>query len=201
MAITYPITMPLGADGRTLIQSLQMGVVSKVGVSESPFTFKQQIQDYNDSRWEGTITTRPLYGADILAMRGFILSMKGRKGIFEFSVPQNLSNDYELGSAYNSEDDMDIAIKSGVTPSHAMTAGTYFQLGVAGSRRLFMTIEDRQTAANTAVVPSGFGQSSGGGSDLITINPLCRAKLMDNTTMYGVDITEGHSFTFAFHGV
>jgi hypothetical protein len=200
MAISYPVTMPIGVDGRTLIQSLQIGVVSKVGVSESPFTFKQQIQDYNDSRWEGTITTRPLFGADALAMRAFILSLKGRLGSFEFFVPQNLSNDYEAGSSFDGEDAIDIAVKSGVTPSHTMKAGTYFQTDTT-HKKLFMVIEDRQIGAETQIIPVSFGVTATTGTDLITTNPVCTAKLMDNTSMYGVDITEGHSFTFAFHGV
>lgn len=200
MAISYPVTMPIGVDGRTLIQSLEIGVVSKVGISESAFTFKQQIQDYNDSRWEGTITTRPLFGADALAMRAFILSLKGRLGSFEFFVPQELSNDYETGSSFDGEDAIEIAVKSGVTPSHTMKAGTYFQTDTT-EKKLFMVIEDRQTSGETQIIPVSFGVTATTGTDLITNNPVCTAKLMDNTSMYGVDIAEGHSFSFAFHGV
>jgi len=202
MAISYPVTMPFGADGRTLIQSLQIGVVSKVGISESPFTFKQQIQDYNDSRWEGTITTRPLFGADALAMRAFILSLKGRLGTFTFFIPQNLSNDYETGASFDGEDSININTKSGVTPSHTMKAGTYFQTDTA-EKKLFMVIEDANigSSANTDIIPVSFGVTATEGTDLITTNPACTAKLMNNASTYAVDITEGHSFSFAFHGV
>jgi hypothetical protein len=202
MAIAYPVTMPIGADGRTLIQSLQIGVVSKVGISESPFTFKQQIQDYNDSRWEGTITTRPLFGDDALAMRAFFMSLKGRLGTFQFSVPQELSNDYELGAFFDGEDSIRVATKSGVTPSHTMKAGTYFQIDTT-DKKLFMVIEDANidVSENTDIIPVSFGATASTGKDLITTNPICTAKLMNNTSMYNVGIREGHSFSFAFHGV
>ena len=93
--------MPIGTDGKTLIQSYTLQSVNKIGVTESPFSFAQQIQDYLAERWEGTITTKPLYGADARNMRGFLNSLRGRKGTFQAAIPQDFANDYKLADDYD----------------------------------------------------------------------------------------------------
>lgn len=203
MSVAFPVFMPIGGDDRTLIQSYNLSLVSKVGISESPFSFQQQVQDYGADRWEGTITTRPLYGEDARNMRGFLNSIQGRRGTFQFAIPQNLSSDYELNSAFSTQDHIHIRPKTGVTPAHDLTRGTYFSLGSSGNRRLFMMSEDYSgsTATEHSIAPRSNYISYSTGEDLVTINPIGTFRLTSNETSFGVDVTEGHKITFAFHSV
>lgn len=203
MSVAFPVFMPIGGDGRTLIESYNLSLVNKVGVSESPFSFAQQIQDYGADRWEGTITTRPLYGEDARNMRGFLNSIQGRRGTFQFAIPQSLSNHYELNGTFSTQNHIHIRPKTGITPDHSLTRGTYFSLGSAGSRRLFMMSEDYSGNITDEhnISPRANYISYSTGEDLITTNPIGTFRLMDNNTGFSVDITEGHRISFSFHSV
>lgn len=194
--------MPIGTDGKTLIQSYTLQAVNKIGVTESPFSFAQQIQDYLAERWEGTITTKPLYGADARNMRGFLNSLRGRKGTFQAAIPQDFANDYSLFADYDPYDQYIQIQDYAATPSFDLDRGIYFQLGTAGDRRLFMMQEDYNgsTYTQNSIFPR-VGQGYYTNYRLYTTNPIGTFRLTDNNTAFSVDVTEGHSFSFAFESI
>lgn len=198
MAISYPITLPLASDGGNLIESYSLRMVEKIGVSESPFTFKQQFQDYNAMRWELDLTTVPLYGEDARNMRGFLQSLRGRLGRFYFAIPQQLANDFKVNSAaFIGDTDIEVATISGTAPvNHNFTRGTYFSI----ANRLYMAIEDWDAVSNHEPEITPKLRSNLNSNDTIyTVNPVGIFRLNINDPSYSVNVTEGHKMTISCH--
>lgn len=86
MAITYPLTFPT-INGKSIIQSMSMRLVHSVAVTESPFNYKQKIQDFGGMKWEAEVTIRPLTQSEAKTFQAFLLSLNGRKGTFIMGNP------------------------------------------------------------------------------------------------------------------
>jgi len=197
MAISYPISMPLRADGTTIIQSYDLRMVEKIGVSESPFSYKQQFQDYNSMRWELDIKTVPLYGEDALNVRGFLQSLRGQLGRFYVSIPQLLANQYEMASAaFTNDMELDVRlISSGF--SHRFKRGTYFSM----ANRLYMATTDLSSLGGNGSVDitPKLRDNRNANDPIYTYNPIGVFRLNSNDPNVSVDVTEGHSMTISCH--
>ena len=183
--------MPLRSDGSTVVQSYNLQMVHKVGVTESPFTFKQQIQDYDAMRWELTFTTAPLYGEDAKNFRGFLQSLKGRLGIFYFPIPQAGATYSAQG--FNNEGSDTLLIRDLNQSTSPLKKGTY----IAHSNRLYMVLEDWTSDSTPINVTPNLRQNVGHANSLHSNNPIGAFRLASNTSEFAVDVTEGHSFTVA----
>lgn len=82
--ITYPVTPPTQLTDN--IVSVTATGSSTVSINESPFTYSQQIYEFQGKRWEFTITTAPLSGYDIRWAEAFLLSLNGVRGTFELDI-------------------------------------------------------------------------------------------------------------------
>ena len=76
MAISYPLNFPSSPKPRSAV----IRAVSKVGISESPFTFSTQKQVHAGQRWEMDIELPPMTKAQAGEWIGFLLSLNGREG-------------------------------------------------------------------------------------------------------------------------
>lgn len=88
MAITYPLTFPT-IDSKPIIQKMSMRLKHSVAVSESPFNYKQKVQDFGGMRWEAEVTIRPLTQVEAKTFQAFLLSLNGRKGTFVMGNPMD----------------------------------------------------------------------------------------------------------------
>lgn len=181
------------ADGSSAVKSYDLRMNYKIGITESPFTFKQQIQDYDASRWELNITTVPLYGDDALNFRGFLQSLRGRLGMFYFPIPQTLNNDYRHVTNKVAGEDHVVLNPASQSPSHDFIRGTYFSV----SNRLYMALEDYVSNTAPLNITPKLRTSTLAGSVVYTQNPIGTFRLSTNDAGYGVDVTEGHSITIA----
>ena len=192
MAFTYPISMPLRSDGRTVVQSYNLQMVNKIGVTESPFTFKQQIQDYDAMRWELTFTTAPLYGEDAKNFRAFLQSLRGRLGMFYFPIPQSSLLSYQANGLSSEGSDM-LRIRDTNQSTQPLKKGTY----ISHLNRLYMVLEDWTNDATLINVTPNLRNNIGNLNTLFVNNPIGTFRLSSNTSEFAVDVTEGHSFTVA----
>lgn len=191
MAFTYPIQMPLRSDGSTVVQSYNLQMVHKVGVTESPFTFKQQIQDYDAMRWELTFTTAPLYGEDAKNFRGFLQSLKGRLGMFYFPIPQaGVTYRIEGAHVVGSEE---FKLKSNNQTANPLIRGTYFSI----SNRLYMALDSWSSIQSPINITPNLRAGISDNDIIYSQNPIGTFRLASNTSEFAVDVTEGHSFTVA----
>lgn len=183
--------MPLRSDGSTVVQSYNLQMVNKVGVTESPFTFKQQIQDYDAMRWELTFTTAPLYGEDAKNFRAFLQSLRGRLGMFYLPIPQ--SGVTYSAEGLNTEGSDLLLIRDTNQSTNPLKKGTY----IAHTNRLYMVLEDWTNDSTPINVTPNLRNNIGNANSLHSNNPIGTFRLSSNTSEFAVDVTEGHSFTVA----
>lgn len=198
MAITYPLLLPSTQDGRTIIQSYDLRMVEKVGVTESPFTFKQQIQDYGAQRWELELTTIPLYGEDARNVRGFLTSLRGRLGTFWVPLPQRLGNGWETSTYQQPEDTSLVATWTGTNTAddeYPLKRGMYFSY----NNMLHMIMTDRDPSTGAFEITPPLRTATQPNVVLGTTYPIGVFRLLDNDASYSVDVTEGHSLTISCH--
>lgn len=200
MAITYPILLPFQSNNKTIIQSYTLRMAENIGVTESPFTFKQQIQDYGAQRWELELTTIPLYGEDARNVRGFLTSLRGRLGTFWVPLPQRLGNGWETSTVKQTEATSLTATWTGANTAddeYPLKRGTYFSV----DNKLHMVIEDRDTNSGEFEISPPLRDTVSSGTVLGTTYPIGVFRMFDNDASFAVDVTEGHSLTISCHEV
>lgn len=151
MAITYPLNFPnIGND--TVIEKMTVRLVSSVAVQESPFTYKQQVQDFGGMRWEAEIKLRPMTYTESLLYQAFFTKLNGTKGTFSLGNPLAISSDSggDISINGSSADAGDNEIAITVASGHSITSGQMFSVN-ANSRDYLHMFLDNATAGNSTV--------------------------------------------------
>jgi len=126
------------------IQSVEMRLRRSIAVSESPFSYDQQVYDFGGARWEAEVTLAPLSYADARAVEGFLIALKGQSGTFTFGNPLHYSNKsiLTIGGAAIGDDTITVQGTS-------VDAGNYFQLG----NYLYIVTEDWNGSGDIVIQP------------------------------------------------
>lgn len=94
MAITYPLNTPTNIG----IANITLMAENAVAVSQSPFTFAQQIVAHPGQRWAASISLPPMKRQDAENWIAFLLSLKGQVGTFLLGDPNGV-NDQGVAAA------------------------------------------------------------------------------------------------------
>lgn len=149
MTITFPINHPT-----TGISALEFGPNSVVGVTESPFTLQQQVQEHQGEGWAGRITVSPMADRDVSApWFAFLTSLRGRRGTFLFgdpagATPRGVATGTPVvdtvGSPTLNTARSRVLYTRGWTAgvSGILKAGDWLQLGSGASARLHKSLTD-----------------------------------------------------------
>lgn len=86
MAITYPLSLPTTIG----VASITFTAENAMAISESPFTFNQQVVYHPGQRWKASISLPPIKRQDAEDWIAFLLSMKVNPGV---TVPSFLLGD------------------------------------------------------------------------------------------------------------
>lgn len=134
MAITYPLTAPISSVGMASISFMGETVSS---ISQSPFTFSQQIFKHPGERWKASVQLAPMKRQDSESWIAFLLSLKGRYGTFLMGDPNgvnpqgdvvkrnifNYSEDYS--NAYWSKQNTTVSAVGTANPVSGLPTGVY----------------------------------------------------------------------------
>jgi hypothetical protein len=85
MAITYPLALPTQAG----IANVALRAANVVALSQSPFTYRQQVFKHPGERWEATVSLPSMARANAEAWVSFLLALKGQSGTFLLGDPAN----------------------------------------------------------------------------------------------------------------
>lgn len=169
------------------ISNISMRLNRAVAVSESPFTFDQQVYQHQGARWELEVTIPPLSHAEARAMEAFIIALKGRSGTFYFGHPlHNLTATVALTAAADARDEVLQASGSSVP------AGNYFQLG----DHLYIVTEDFSGSGNLNFQPP-LRASAASGASLDFSLPKSTFRMSSNDIGWSVDSASIYGFSFA----
>jgi hypothetical protein len=172
MTITYPLDHPT-----TGISGLEFGPSSVIGMTESPFTLEQQVQEHSGEAWAGRVTVSPMVNRDVYEpWMAFLTALRGRRGTFLFGDPAGAAPrgtatgtpvaDSAGSPSVNLARDRVLYTRgwtSGV--SGILKAGDWLQLGSGSSARLHKVLQD--------------ASSDSSGYAAIDIFPALRADVAD----------------------
>ena len=149
MAITYPLTLPTVSG----IRSITLRTINSIGVSRSPFTYKEQVFDYGGQSWEADISLPPMDRAEAEEWVSFIVKLKGQSGTFLLGDPSGATPRGSASSApgtpvVNGASQLGGELSIGGLPTSAtgyLLAGDYIQLGNGSGSRLHKVLSDVDT--------------------------------------------------------
>ena len=173
------------------IQNINMRLKRTVAVTESPFTYDQQVFDHKGAIWQCEITLPPLNHADARSVEAFIVGLKGRSGTFTFGHPLHTSTATSTTSGTTSARAEELTTDSGST---AVTAGTYFQLG----SYLYMVTENKSSGSGTLKFQPPLRGQIASGTALDFTLPKSLWRLASNDIGWSTDIASMYGFSLAF---
>ena len=168
---SYPLTLPTA----TGITTQNWGLNRIVAVTESPFTFQQQIFEHEGSQWKCTMTLPPMKKDKAAQWLAFFMSLRGRRGTFKLgdqdrkTIQGTATGTVRVNGA--SQTGNQVAL-DGFTASRAnvFKAGDYIQI----NSYVYMVIED--------VSADGSGEAN------VKIEPALRSTIEtinnDDTVVY-----------------
>ena len=187
MAITYPVNTPTNIG----IANITLSAENAVAISQSPFTFQQQVVAHPGQRWAASVSLPPMKRQDAEYWIAFLLSLKGQVGTFLLGDPncvaaqgsatelRNLAAYTEqFDNAYWTKGNSTITADSVVAPNGTTTADTLVENTatnthrfirafsfVAGNTYTLSIYVKEQSARNVAMIfpATQFGGVSGVG--------------------------------------
>jgi hypothetical protein len=173
------------------IQNINMRLKRSVAVTESPFTYDQQVFDHSGASWQCEVTLPPLSYAEARSVEAFIVGLKGRSGTFTFGHPLHTSTATCTTSGTSAVRDETLTSTSGAS---AVPAGTYFQVG----DYLYMVTEAKASGAGTLKFQPPLRQAVASGTALDFTLPKSLWRLSSNDIGWSTDIASIYGFSFAF---
>jgi len=169
---TYPLTFP--AEFKVQSSRFELDRVS--GITKSPFSRAQQVQNYTGRQWVGEVTSVPLRFEDSGSVRSFMGQLQGFTGTFLYGDPDYLAAGPQ-GSAggtplVNGASQTGTTLNIDGFPSsqtNVLRAGDYIQIGSGASSKLHMVVED--------------ADSNGSGEVAAEIEPAILSAPADNTAI------------------
>lgn len=182
MAITYPLTAPVTTIG---IQEIEFKAANVVSVSQSPFTYRQQVFQHPGQRWEVSVRIPPCKSDLANAWVSFLLSLKGQTGTFllgdpNMKDPRGTAKDTPGTPVVNGGSQTGTSLDIDGLPLNEtgyLLAGDYIQLGTGSDTFLHMVLNDVDT--------------NGSGEATLDLWPDVRNAPSNNATVVVSD-TKGH---------
>src|SRR5512139_2070332 len=147
MTVSFPLDFPT----HTGLIRLVLRERNVVGVSTSPFSGIQQVQEFSGGWWEGEFSIRPMYREHAEPWLAFLSSLRGQTGTFLMGDPLATA---PRGSAAQtpgtpqvdgaSQSGLTLAIKTGLTGpvTDYLKAGDKFSLSTGATRQLYKVVKD-----------------------------------------------------------
>jgi hypothetical protein len=198
MAISYPLALPTSIG----IANITLSANNAVAISQSPFTFQQQVVQHPGQRWSASITIPPVRRDLAEPWNAFLLALDGPVGTFLLGDP-NAKAPQGVGTGSprvngGSQTGSSLVI-DGATPSTTdwLKAGDYIQIGTGTNSRLYKVLEDADSDVDGNVTLSIWPKLRSSPSDNAIIrvnNTVGKFRLtsreqtfsIDNASIYGI---------------
>jgi len=164
--------------------SIQFRARQQVAMSESPFTYKQQVIRHTGDRWEASIQIPSTQRELAEPWVAFLLRCKGPTNTFNLGDPTgtsqrgNISGMTITGNA--GDDSVTVAATSGT-----IKAGDYFQVGTNASAKLYKALNDTSNGGTLDIFPRLRAAASSASVDLTS--PVGTFRLASPLTQWEID--------------
>lgn len=195
MAITYPITLP-----NHEFASIEWRSVNANIVSQSPFTYKQQIVSHGGQRWEATVNLPPMDRASAAAWKAALTSLKGSLGTMllgdpNYSTPRGTLRTSPSNPAQLSGTKGDTFATIAMTDdTETLLAGDYIQIGSDADAELYQILEDITGDGTVEVFPDL--RSTYSSEPFQTDDTRGVFRLANNVTSWSIDNASIYGISF-----
>jgi len=189
MAISYPLNTPTTIG----IESIELRAVNAVAVSQSPFTYKQQVISHQGQIWSASVSI-PSVRRDLAAdWKAMLVALKGSVGTFllgdpDYATPRGTVS----GTPTLSGTAGDSTVS--VTMTGTLLAGDYIQLGTGSAARLHQILVDQSGSGNLEIWPDLRNTYSG--ETVIYSSPKGVFRLGQSTTSWSIDNASFYGISF-----
>lgn len=189
MAVSYPLSTPTSIG----IAEITLRARNAVVISESPFSFNQQIVRHAGQRWEADVSLPPVRKDLLAPWLSMLIALRGQFGTFllgdpDFTEPQGTATSATVSGTAGSE-----------TLTFAMTgtllAGDYIQVGSGPSARLYRLLEDRSGNGTAEVWPALRATYSSASATLT--NPRGVFRLAAPATEWSINNNNAYGISFS----
>ena len=189
MAISYPLNTPTTIG----IESIELRAMNAVAVSQSPFTYKQQVISHQGQIWSASVSI-PSVRRDLAAeWKAMLVALKGPVGTFllgdpDYATPRGTVS----GTPTLSGTAGDSTVS--VTMTGTLLAGDYIQLGTGSATRLHQVLVDQSGSGNLEIWPDL--RSTYSGETVIYSNPKGIFRLAQSVTSWSIDNASFYGISF-----
>jgi len=197
MSISYPLTLPTNMG----MARVRISQRSASQISESPFTYQQQVQKHSGQMWLADITLPPMSREDAEPWISFLLQLNGVEGTFLLGdqsarAPQGVATGTPLVKGANQTGQILLTDGWANSVTNILKAGDWFQVGQRLHKVVKNTNSDGSGNASLDIYPR-LRESPGDNEALILTNPVGLFRLSANSMpIYdvGADFIYGLSF-------
>ena len=203
MTLSYPLSTPTNIG----IANITLSAENAVAISQSPFTYQQQVVAHPGQRWAASISLPPMKRPDAEYWVAFLLSLKGQIGTFLLGDPNCVT---AQGSASTTPGTPlvngagqtgDTLIIDGlpVSTTGYLLPGDYIQLGSSTTTQFYKVLTQVNTSVSggaTLDLWPNLRSSPADNATIIVANTKGRFRLKDNVTQWGINEISSYGITF-----
>jgi hypothetical protein len=188
LAITYPLALPTSIG----IAQITLTASNAVAISQSPFTFQQQIIQHPGQRWTASVSIPPVRRETAEPWVAFLLALNGPVGTFllgdpNAKAPRGTATSATItGTAGNSSPT--------ITMVGTLLAGDYIQIGSGATATLHKVLVNRSGTGTLEVWPAL--RSTVTGATVTLTNTVGRFRLSGNQQSFSINNASVYGISF-----
>jgi len=188
MALSYPLATPTTIG----IESIELRAVNAVAVSQSPFTYKQQIISHGGQKWEASVNIPSVHRDKAAEWKAMLVGLKGQVGTFllgdpDYATPQGTVSSCVLSG--DAGDDTATVVMTGT-----LKAGDYIQLGSGANSKLHQVLLDQDGDGSIEIWPSL--RSDYSSSTVVFNSPKGVFRLANSVTSWSINNASIYGISF-----
>ena len=188
MALSYPLATPTSIG----IESIELRAVNAVAVSQSPFTYKQQVISHGGQKWEASVNIPSVHRDKAAQWKSMLVGLKGQVGTFLLGDPDYVTPQGTVSSCTLSGSAGDETVT--VVMTGTLKAGDYIQLGSGATAKLHQVIVDQNGSGSLEIWPALRANYS---TATVTFNsPKGVFRLSTNLTSWSINNASTYGISF-----
>lgn len=188
MALSYPLSTPTTIG----IESIELRAVNAVSVSQSPFTYRQQVISYGGQKWEALVTIPSVRRDKAAEWKTMLVGLKGQTGTFLLGDPDYVTPRGDVSSCTLTGSAGGDTVS--VVMSGSLKAGDYIQLGTAATSKLHKVLVDQSGDGNLEIWPAL--RSDYASATVVFNSPKGVFRLGSNVTSWSIDNASTYGISF-----
>ena len=188
MAISYPLALPTSIG----IAEITLSADNAVAISQSPFTFQQQIIRHPGQRWSASVSIPPVRRDLAEPWVAFLLALNGPVGTFllgdpNAKAPRGSATSATITGAAG-------AASPTITMIGTLLAGDYIQVGTGGTATLHKVLQDRTGTGTIEIWPAL--RSTVTGATVTLTDTVGRFRLSGNQQSFSINNASIYGISF-----